>query len=114
MTEFTVRYTEIAQQSIEDQIEYLADYHGLQSAYQRVDAVVDIIANKLASTPYGYPVSPQMSELGVIQYRELNTDGCRVFYEIFDADQTVAVGLVLRGKQSVERALVRYCLLKAF
>ncbi len=57
MTKFTVRYTEIAQQSIEDQIEYLADYHGLQSAYQRVDAVVDIITNKLASTPSVIPLA---------------------------------------------------------
>lgn len=114
MTKFTVRYTEIAQQSIEDQIEYLADYQGLQSAYQRVIAVVDMITNKLTSAPLDYPISPQSSELGVMQYRELNTDGYRVFYEIFDADQTVAVGLILKDKQSVERALVRYCLLKAF
>ncbi|KJZ50818.1 MULTISPECIES: type II toxin-antitoxin system RelE/ParE family toxin [Pseudomonas] len=114
MNKFTVRFTEIAQQCIEDQIEYLAAFNGLQSAEKRVYSVIDDIGDKLLSAPYGYPVSPQLSELGVMQYRELNTEGYRVLYEIFEADQAIAVSLVLGGKQSVQDALVRYCLLSMY
>lgn len=73
--------------------------------------MINVLEDKLLSAPVGYPVSSQASELGILQYRELNTDGYRIFYEIIEADQTIVVGLVLRGKQSVENALVRYCLL---
>lgn len=111
MTTMTIRYTDTAQQSIEDQITYLADHHGLDQAYQKVGNVIDVLEDKLLSAPVGYPVSHQASELGILQYRELNTDGYRIFYEIVEADQVIVVSLVLRGKQSVENALVHYCLL---
>ncbi|BAQ83983.1 MULTISPECIES: type II toxin-antitoxin system RelE/ParE family toxin [Pseudomonas] len=111
MPTLTIRYTETAQQSIEDQIVHLADYSDLKSAFERLDAVIDALQDKLLSAPLGYPVSPQASDLGILHYRELNTDGYRVFYEIVDADQAIVVGLVLRDKQSVEQALIRYCLL---
>ncbi|WP_223463345.1 MULTISPECIES: type II toxin-antitoxin system RelE/ParE family toxin [unclassified Pseudomonas] len=114
MNKFTVRISAIAEYSIEDQIEHLAAYHGFSTAETRVYSVIDVIERKLSVTPYGYPVSPQLSELGVMQYRELNTDGYRVFYEIFEADKAVALGLVLRDKQSVPDALVRYCLLSMY
>lgn len=112
MSPLTIRYTEAAQQSIEDQIEHLAAYNGLASAFQRIDAVIDDLEIKLKDIPKGYPVSPQASELGVLYYRELNTNGYRVFYEIVEADQAIVVNLVLRGIQSVEEALIRYCLLQ--
>jgi plasmid stabilization system protein ParE len=111
MTTPEIRFTDTAQQSIEDQIDYLANYLGGETAFQRLTSVIDFSKLKLEAAPKGYPVSPQASELGVLQYRELNTDGYRVFYEIVDADQAIVVGLVLRDKQSVEKALVRYCLL---
>ncbi|MCK3864239.1 type II toxin-antitoxin system RelE/ParE family toxin [Pseudomonas sp. B329] len=111
MTTLTIRYTEIAQQSIEDQVEHLAEYHSLDYALHRLDTVIDVLRKKLIFTPLGYPISSQASELGILHYRELNTDGYRVFYEIVEADQAIVVALVLRDKQSVEKALVRHCLL---
>ncbi|EPN48756.1 hypothetical protein A245_29710 [Pseudomonas syringae pv. actinidiae ICMP 19096] len=87
MNTFALSFTDVAQQSLEDQVEHLA---------------------------VGYPVSPQLSELGVLHYRELNTDGYRIFYEVMDSDgiTDIAVLLVLGGKKSVEQALIRYCLLQ--
>lgn len=108
----TLCFTAAAQHSIEDQVEYLAAYHGLESALHRVGAIIDAVQNKLLSTPLGYPISYQASDLGVLYYRELNTDGYQVFYQLVEADRAIVVSLVLRGKQSVEQALVRYCLLQ--
>ncbi|RMO88511.1 StbE replicon stabilization toxin [Pseudomonas syringae pv. philadelphi] len=114
MTTFALRFTEVAQQSLEDQVEHLAVHQGFSSAAQRIDTLIDTLQDKLLSTPLGYPVSPQLSELGVLHYRELNTDGYRIFYEVMqsvDIDEIV-ISLVLGGKQSVEQALIRYCLLQ--
>ena len=111
MTTFNVRFTDSAAQSIEDQIVHLADYSGVEAAYARLDALVGIVEAKLKNAPLGYPVSDQASSLGVLQYRELNTDGFRVFYEVYESEKAIVVGLVLRQIQSVEQALIRYCLI---
>ncbi len=109
MTTSNVRFTDSASQSIEDQVHHLAVYQGTEVALARISALVDDITDKLTSAPMAYPISQQASELGITQFRELNTNGYRILYEVFDS--VIAVELVIRQKQSVEQALIRHCLL---
>ncbi|MFT0179182.1 MULTISPECIES: type II toxin-antitoxin system RelE/ParE family toxin [Pseudomonas] len=107
-----LRFTECAVLSLEDQVHHLTDHSNQQNALARITGLIDAIESQLPAAPLAFPVSRQASELGVLHYREFNHDGFRVFYEIKTTEQAVVVLLVLRQKQSVEKALIRYCLLR--
>ncbi|MEL7940727.1 MULTISPECIES: type II toxin-antitoxin system RelE/ParE family toxin [Pseudomonas] len=111
MTGLDVRFTETAAFSLQDQEDHLAEHHAAETAAAKIDALIDTILTKLQAAPVGYPVSRQASDFGITRYRELNHDGYRVFYEVFERDKAIAVELVLRQKQDVEAALIRYCLI---
>ncbi|MDQ7913997.1 type II toxin-antitoxin system RelE/ParE family toxin [Pseudomonas sp. 102515] len=107
-----LRFTECAALSLEDQVHHLADHSNQRNALARITGLIDAIESQLPAAPPAFPISRQASELGVLHYREFNHDGFRVFYEIKTAERAVVVLLVLRQKQSVEKALIRYCLLR--
>ena len=107
-----LRFTECAVLSLEDQVHHLTDHSNQQNALAKIAGLIDAIESQLPAAPLAFPVSRQASELGVLHYREFNHDGFRVFYEIKTTEQAVVVLLVLRQKQSVEKALIRYCLLR--
>lgn len=109
---FTLRFTECAALSLEDQIHHLADHIDQQNALAKITVLIAAIEIQLPTAPLAFPISRQASELGVLHYREFNHEGFRVFYEIKAAEEAVVVLLVLRQKQSVEKALIRHCLLR--
>jgi plasmid stabilization system protein ParE len=111
LTRYTVRFTNVAYQSIEDQIVYLAAYQGQAAALSSVSELLDEITSKLRELPMRWAVSDEASALGIMQYRKMIIGRYRIFFEIHEAQRDVAVHLVLRQKQSSEQALIRYCLI---
>lgn len=111
MAKFKIQYASTAEQSLYSQITHLQPYVGNAGAQQKLSRLIVEVEALLSVNPLAYPISPQASLFGITQYRELNHEGYRIFYEFFDSEQLVVVGLILAQKQSVEDQLINYCLM---
>ena len=110
-TRYTVRFTNAAYQSIEDQAVFLAGSQGQTAAISAITALLDEISPKLSEFPMRWAVSEEASTLGILHYRKMIIGRYRIFFEIHEAHHDVVVHLVIRHKQSCEQALIRYCLI---
>lgn len=108
---YTVRFTNAAYQSIEDQIVYLARYQEQSAALSAITELLDEISPKLSEFPMRWAISEEASSLGVLHYRKMIIGRYRIYFEIHEAQRDVVVHLVLRHNQSSEQALIRYCLI---
>jgi plasmid stabilization system protein ParE len=111
MAKFKIQYASTAEQSLYTQITHLQPYIGNGGAQQKLSGLIGEVERLLSVNPRSYPISPQASLLGITQYRELNHAGYRIFYECFDSERLVVIGLILAQKQSVEDQLIHYCLM---
>jgi len=111
MAKFKIQYATTAEQSLYSQITHLQPYMGNDGAQKKLSRLIAEVEALLSANPLAYPISPQASLFGITQYRELNHDGYRIFYQCFDGEQLVVVGLILAQKQSVEDQLIHYCLM---
>jgi plasmid stabilization system protein ParE len=113
--QYSIRFTEPAIQSIEDQADHLA-YSGINAlgedaANQRIQAILDQIPDKLANSPRKYPVAPELVDLAIFDHRRVLIERYRVFYDIHETTHEVAILMLVHETQSVEKALIRYCLM---
>ena|ERR1700712_5496874 len=108
---YTVRFTNAASQSIEDQTVFLAGCQGQTAALAAISELLDEIPPKLSEFPMRWPLSEEASWLGILHYRKMIIGRYRIFFEIYEAQRDVVVHLVLRHKQSSEQALIRYCVI---
>jgi plasmid stabilization system protein ParE len=108
---YTVRFTNAAYQSIEDQITYLSGHQGQAAALATINALLDELSPKLCQFPLRWGVSDEASSLGILHYRKMIIGPYRIFFEVHKQPRDVVVHLVLRHKQSSEQALIRYCLI---
>ncbi|HEX8544067.1 MAG TPA: type II toxin-antitoxin system RelE/ParE family toxin [Pseudomonas sp.] len=111
MAKFKIQYASTAEQSLYSQITHLQPHIGNAGAQQKLSRLIIEVEALLSNNPLAYPVSSQASLFGITQYRELNHEGYRIFYESFENEQLVVVGLILAQKQSVEDQLIHYCLM---
>jgi plasmid stabilization system protein ParE len=111
MTTFEVRYSSTAEQSLYSQISHLQPYIGNGGAEEKLSRLILQVEALLSENPFAYPVSPHASLFGITHYRELNHDGYRIFYECFEGERLVVIGLILAQKQSIEDQLIHYCLM---
>lgn len=111
MTTFDIRYASTAEQSLYSQIDHLQPYIGNQGAEKKLSDLIAQIEALLSKNPLAYPVSPQAAIFGITHYRELNHNGYRIFYECFEGERLVVIGLILAQKQSIEDQLIHYCLM---
>jgi mRNA-degrading endonuclease RelE of RelBE toxin-antitoxin system len=105
-----VSFTTTAEHSIKKLQLSLRLYRGKEPAFKLVSDLVNSIIDRLSRHPLSCPISQQASQLGVMNYHELNIDGYRVLYEYFPEENLVAIALVMSQQQSVEQMLVDYCL----
>lgn len=111
MNKADVGFTTTAEFSVHQLQSSLSMRRGKPAAKQIVSELVQSTIDLLSKHPLSCPISQQASLLGVLQYREYIKDGYRVLYEYFPDENLVAVALVISQRQSLQQALIDYCLL---
>ena len=111
MKKTEIEFSTTAEHSIKELRRNIRERQGKDVADDFSVSLVKSIIERLSAHPLSCPPSSQAAELGVLQYREYVKDGFRVFYEYFPEEDLVVVGLVISDRQSLERLLVKYCLL---
>ncbi|CAD5107699.1 type II toxin-antitoxin system RelE/ParE family toxin [Zestomonas carbonaria] len=107
-----IAYATTAEESLVSQLHHLVPYHGVELAQARLAALIHTLEERLKAHPLAAPVCEQAALLGVLHYRELNLEEFRILYQYDEAASLVMVALVLRQRQSIEKQLIDYCLMR--
>ncbi len=71
----------------------------LRLAIQEFENIVTVF-------PLSCPISPQLSKLGCMKYRECNTEsGYRFFYSIADAQNMIVVHVIQAQREDIQQLL---------
>lgn len=77
------------------------------------EQLVDIAEDKLARDPESCPICPELELIGVTDYLQLTIDNhYKVLYRYDGAMNTVFITAFMRTRQSAEKLLVQYALLR--
>lgn len=103
-TEFTVIYTETAKFCV-NKIAFLLRSNSTDPHAVLHDAVQQF-ENKVTTFSLGCPISPQLSKLGCMKYRECNTEsGYRFFYSINNAQKMIVVHVIQAQREDIQQRL---------
>ena len=81
---------DIAKLTVDSVIDHLTPYSDVDSVVDSVEGGIGELESDSTLSPPVYPVCRELSNLGVIRYREALKDGFRVIYELIETeDETV-------------------------
>ena len=104
---FSIRFTENAQQDLEEIYLYIASHDSPEKAYYVIKRIKDRIMNLADLPERGYIIS-ELSALGISEYREVFFKPCRIIYKIID--DTVYVMTIADGRRDMQAFLHRILL----
>ena len=108
MKRYRVRLTEDAEQDLIDIYRYIALYDSVENADYVLDRL-ESLCSRLVELPERGHAPPELSRIGVTNYREVNFKPYRVIYEVIR--QNVFIHCILDGRRDIpsllERRLIR-------
>lgn len=91
--------------------QYMAEF--ISNPESLTEQLLDIAASRLAKNPEVGPVCPELEYIGVFDYLQLTVDsGYKILYRYDKPTNTVFVTAFMRAKQSAEKLLIRFALLR--
>ena len=92
-------------------IDYLANFSSEKPVIARILDVIDRFENTVSENPESVHLSPHLSSLGLMNYREFIASGFRILYRFEDHSNTIKVVVFCCQKQDLPQILFDYCLL---
>lgn len=108
-----VVFTATFNQLLENQFDFLAQKIGAAKAQDLIASTVSRFAQRVSEHPHSVPLCLELAELGLQgYYDDIDTEAqLRIIYRL-STEQRVYALLLLSTRQSVQRALIQYCLMK--
>ena len=104
---FSIRFTENAQQDLEDIYLYISSHDSPEKAYYVIEKIEERIMS-LAELPERGYIIKELSELGITEYREIFFKPYRIIYKL--TDNTVYIMIIADGRRDMQTLLQRVLL----
>lgn len=95
---FTVEITELAEQDLEDALEYIADNSSYESAKKALRKILDAIY-KLEKMPSAYSRVQEIIGFGRHEYRQIIAAKHRIMFTVEEVNTTVYVVRIIHVKR---------------
>jgi len=104
---FSIRFTENAEQDLEDIYVYISSHGFPEKAYYVIEKIEERIMSLSELPERGYIIK-ELSELGITEYREIFFKPYRIIYKL--TDNTVYIMIIADGRRDMQTLLQRVLL----
>ncbi|GAA0856864.1 type II toxin-antitoxin system RelE/ParE family toxin [Aliiglaciecola litoralis] len=92
-------------------VDYLTRFSTEKQVIENIIDAIERFEKMVSDNPKSAPISPYLSSLGMMNYREFTANDFRILYRVEDEPYSIKVVFFCSQKQDLTRLLVDYCLL---